>query len=242
MGLLFVLILYAVFLGVAASIGAAILGFASNRLTKNAGPERRKAIRASIVFPFACVLYAGCWFVAYAAINYSAFHRDPGLGDGWDTPLPNGYALEMIDVTDEGTVYDPRTQAFEGSIGSQSDTVFGVRELQVAGNLIFGANDTGYFGRIGQDSTFVDNYFELNTNTAARTNFKSLPELEKRAASEGVPLRLRPFESVFSEYRYTWFDYLAWTLLLLAPAAGFAWLARWVWKIRKANPHGVQAA
>lgn len=241
-GLLFVLIFYVVAFAIAASIGAVALGLLSAYLTRRAENKRKRAILASITFPFACVVYAGCWFVAYAVINSVAFHRDIGLGDSWETPLPNGYALNMIDTTDEGTVYDPRTQQFEGSIGSQSDTVFGVRKLQVAGSLIFGANDTGYFGRVGQDSTFVDNYFELNTNTAVRTNFKSLPELEKRAAGEGVSLRLRPFEAVFSNYRYTWFDYLSWALLLLVPAAGFAWLASWVWKIRKANPHGVQAA
>ena len=65
------------------------------------------------LFPFGYVAFGGVWFVVYATINGVVFHRDPGLGDGWETPMPNGYALRMIDTTDQGTVYDqgPMTMA-----------------------------------------------------------------------------------------------------------------------------------
>ncbi|WP_158786898.1 hypothetical protein [Granulicella sp. L46] len=138
----------------------------------------------------------------------------------------------MIDTTDQGTVYNPKTQASNGSIASRDDAVFGVRQLQVSHSLIFGASDTGYFGRIGQESKFVDSYFELDTKQNKVTEFKSLEDLRKRASSEGILLNLRPFESVFGDYRTTWFDYAAGLILIAVPLFGFASLVRWVWKIR----------
>lgn len=233
MGIAVVLIFYAVALSIAACFGSAVLGGATYMLTRHSGSRRKIATIASALFPFVCVAYAGGWFIGYAVINYTVFHRDPGLGDSWETPLPNGYALMMIDVTDEGTVYNPKTQPVNGGVMGRDDAVFGVRQLQVSNGLIFGASDSGYFGRIGQDSDSVDTYFELNTAKKTHTEFKSLDELRRRAASEGVVLRLRPFASVFEDFRWTWFDYFAGSILLLLPAIGFFLLAFWVWRIRR---------
>lgn len=233
MGILFVLIFYALVLVVAASIGAVILGVLTYVLTKRSGVRRKRAIIAATLFPFFCVLFAGTWFVGYAAVNDIVFDRDPMLGDSWQTPLPNGYALVMIDTTDQGTVYNPKTQGGDGSIASRQDAVFGVRQLQVSHSLIFGARDTGYFGRIGQESKFVDSYFELDTRLNKVTEFKSLQELGQRASSEGVTLNLRAFQSVFGDYRTTWFDYAAGLILIAMPLFGFALLVRWIWKIRR---------
>lgn len=233
MGIGVVLIVYAIGLMFAASGGAVILGLAVRFITKPGSPSRRRAIVAAVIFPFGCVAYAGGWFVTYAVINVEVFHRDPGLGDSWETPLPNGYALMMIDTTDQGTVYNPKTQPGGGSIVGRDDAVFGVRQLQVSKDLIFGARDSGYFGRIGQESTFVDSYFELNTAKKTHTEFKSLKELRQQAAKEDVTLNLREFQSVFGDYRTTWFDYLAGLILLLVPTAAFFLLAGWIWKIRK---------
>lgn len=235
MGIVVVLIFYAIALMIAASIGAAIFGVVAYFLTNGSGPKRKLAVIASILFPFGCVAFAGAWFITYATLNYTVFHRDPGLGDSWETPLPNGYALTMIDTTDQGTVYNPKTQPVSGGILGQKDTVFGVRQLQVADHLIFGASDSGYFERIGQDSKLVDTYFELNTATGTQTQFKSLGELQKRAASEGISLHLREFQAVFADYRTTWFDYMAGAMLLLIPAIGFLVLARWIWMIRRST-------
>lgn len=233
MGIAVVLIVYAVALSFAACIGSLALGGTTYLLIRHSGPRRKIAIIASVLFPFICVAYAGGWFISYAVINYTIFHRDPGLGDSWETPLPNGYALMMIDVTDQGIVYNPKTQPYGDGVVSRDDAVFGVRQLQVSKNLIFGASDSGYFGQIGKDSNNVDTWFELNTAKKTHTEFKSLDELRRRAASEGVVLQLRPFASVFGDYRYTWFDYLAGVLLLLLPAVGFFLLARWVWRLRR---------
>lgn len=247
MGLAFVLIFYAIALTVAASFAAVVLGTTAHLLTRRSGRKRKIAVLASVVFPFACVAYAGAWFAAYAVINDAFFHRDPGLGDSWATPLPNGYALLMIDTTGQGTVYNPKTQPIQGSVSSSYDAVFGVRQLQVSGNLIFGARDTGYFGRIGQGSNVVDSYFELNTKTGFHEEFTSLAALRQRAASEGVSLNLHKFYSVYLDYRMTWFDYSAGLILLLVPLIAFVALARWIWKIRQTaragsgpliHPHG----
>ncbi len=241
MGILFVLMFYGIALTVAASIGAVAFGATSYYLTKRSGPRRNRVILTSIIFPFACEVFAAGWFVAYAITNYAVFHRDPGLGDSWETPLPNGYALLMIDTTDQGTVYNRKTQPTTGGVVDTSDSEFGVRRLQVAKEFIFGARDSGYFSRIGQESRVVDTYFELNTSVGTRTEFKSLNELKQRAATDGVSLNLRDFYAVYSDYRFTWFDYLAGVILFLIPTAGFALLARWVWKLRRAGRPRVSA-
>jgi hypothetical protein len=240
MGIVVVLIFYAVALTLAATAGAAILGIVSYLLTKQSGPRRRRVMLASVLFPFFCVAFAGGWFVFYWVINEEVFHRDPGLGDSWETPLPNGYALMMIDTTDQGTVYNPRTQLGGGSIVDRDDAVFGVRQLQVSNGLIFGARDSGYFDRIGQNSHTVDTYFELDTTKGTHSEYKSFGELSQRAASEGVSLKLREFQSVFGEYRTTWFDYFAFATLILIPVLGFFALARWVWSIR--GVYGTEAS
>jgi hypothetical protein len=232
MGIVVVLIFYAFAMTIAASIGSVVLGAVSYRLTWHSRANRRRAVLASVLFPFVCVAFAGGWFIAYSIINYEVFHRDPGLGDTWQTPLPNGYALMMIDTTDQGTVYNPKTQSSDGLISGRDDAVFGVRQLQISNGLIFGARDSGYFGRLGQESKAVDAYFELDTMKRTHTEFKSLDELQKRAASEGISLKLREFQSVFGDYRTTWFDYLAGSILLLVPTLGFFVLARWIWKLR----------
>ncbi len=107
MGLGVVLIFYFVVLTVVASVGALGLGGLAYFLTRKSKFWRR-AVLASVLFPFLCEAFAGGWFIAYAFINYEVFQRDPMLGDTWQTPLPNGYALMMIDTTDQGTVYNPR--------------------------------------------------------------------------------------------------------------------------------------
>ncbi len=72
--------------------------------TEGAGERRRRFILATRLFPFACLGWAAGVFVLYAVVNDAVFHRDPGLGDGWWCPLPNGYTLEMTDVTFSGSL------------------------------------------------------------------------------------------------------------------------------------------
>ena len=233
MGIVVVLMVYSAGLSVAALIGAVLLGTLAYALTRGSGRRRKRAVVISVLFPFTCVLFAGAWFVAYASVNSLVFGRDPGLGDTWQTPLPNGYALMMIDTTDQGTVYNPKTQGKDGSIVSSEDAVFGVRQLQISKSHILGARDTGYFGRIGQESKFIDSYFELDTNQNKVTEFKTSHDLQRWASSQGIAVSLRPFESVFGDYRTTWFDYASGLILIAVPLIGFGLLVRWIWNIRK---------
>ncbi len=232
MGIGVVLIFYFIVLTVIASLGAVGLAALTYFLIRQSEHWRR-AVLAAALFPFVCEAFAGGWFIAYAFINYEVFNRDPMLGDTWQTPLPNGYALMMIDTTDQGTIYNPKTQSGDGSIVGRDDAVFGVRQLQVSKGLIWGARDSGYFSRIGQESKSVDAYFELDTAHHTHTEFKSLDQLQQEAASKGIRLQLREFQSVFGDFRYTWFDYCAFILLLLFPTAGFVTLATWIWRIRR---------
>lgn len=237
MGITIVLMFYAVAFTVVATFVAAVLGTAAYLLTKRSSNKRR-AVVVSALFPYACVAFAAAWFLVYAVTNSVVFHRDPGLGDSWETPLPNGYALMMIDTTDQGTVYNPKTQGGYGFVAGGKDSEFGVRQLQVSGNLIFGARDTGYFGRIGQESTVVDKYFELDSRDNHIAEYDSLNELRQRAAARGIVLNLRTFDSVFSDYRTTWFDYVAGAVLLLIPILGFVLLICWVWRLRRSDTVG----
>lgn len=233
MSLFFVLIVYAIVLTLAATVLAAVLGGITFFVIPRAGLRRRIAMGVAMLFPFGCVAYAGAWFVGYALINVGIFHRDAGLGDGWYTPLPNGYGLMMIDVTGQGTVYNPKTQPKGVGVVSTPDDEFGVRKLQVAGNLIFGARDSHYFRHLGEGSTAVDRWFELNTKTGSRVEYSSLGALRESAAAQGVRLHLRDFYAVYSQYRFTWFDALAALILVVVPLGAFSLLVWWIWGIRR---------
>jgi len=65
---------------------------------------------AATSFPFLCLAWGCGVFIFQGVINEAVFHRDPGLGDLWQCPLPNGYALTMVDVPAHGRVYNPATQ------------------------------------------------------------------------------------------------------------------------------------
>lgn len=236
MGLPIVLAVYGVGLtilaAVAATVHAAIILFVLKRNTAG----RKRAIIASAVFPFLCVAYAGCWFVGYAVINDTIFHRDPGLGDSWYTPLPNGYAISMIDVTDIGTVYDPKSQSASSISSNHYDAEFGVRQLQLSKQLILGAADSkamDHFGR--EDTTTVDTWFVLDTTNHTKTEYKSRAELERFAEAQGLKLNLQPIDSIFEKHRYTWFDSVAGAVLLLPPALAYVILIVWIWKLRQAH-------
>src|SRR5579872_2218365 len=136
MGIGFVLLLWAVAGTILAGLGAVILGGATAFFTRRVNKGRRRAVSAAILFPFACLAWAGAVFVVQAIVNESVLHRDPGLGDTWHCPLPNGYMITMIDVTDQGWVYSPKTQGPDGALAEQEDAIAGVRMLQVAGRYI----------------------------------------------------------------------------------------------------------
>jgi hypothetical protein len=138
-GLGIVLIFWIIIGAAIASVGALTLGGATAFFTRNVPRGRRRSVLAAILFPFVCLAWGGFIFVVQGVVNETLLDRDLGIGDTWHCPLPNGYAILMIDLTDQGWVYNPRTQPL-GIVGDQSDSVSGVKKLQVAGRYILGAS------------------------------------------------------------------------------------------------------
>jgi hypothetical protein len=235
MGIGIVLVFWAVAGVVVASIGAATLGCAAAMLTRGVTNGRRKVIVAASLFPFVCLGWGGAVFVFQAVVNEGLLHRDLGMGDTWHAPLPNGYQIMMIDVTDQGWVYNPKTQSGSG-IGEQEDAVAGVRNLQIAGRYILGAIDSKAFEDLGKDTNQVDVYFVLDTQLGKRTQFQTFDALRHKALELGIEPNLRPINAVYSEFRFSWFDVLAGLLLCLPPVIGAVFLIRWIVRLRQTRP------
>jgi hypothetical protein len=234
MGIGFVLIIWAVVGVVLAGIGALVCAYATALLTRGAVQDRKKLIKTATLFPFACLVWTGTVFVFQAVINETVLHRDAGIGDSWKCPLPNGYALLMTDLTDEGFVYDPKTQPGD-AVGAQEDAVDGVRVLQVSGRYILGGSDSQWFEHLQNDKGAVDSYFLLDVQLGKHTNFSSYDALRAMAKEMGLDLNLQPIVSIYRRYRLTWFDVLAGLLLLVPPVAGATFLVRWIFLIRRAR-------
>jgi hypothetical protein len=237
MGLGIVLIFWAIALTILAGIGAAIFGGISAFATKGVQRGRRALILASVAFPFACLAWAGAAFVFQAIVNEEVLDRDLGLGDTWHCPLPNGYALMMIDVTDQGWVYNPKTQPSSDGVFGKEDAVDSVRAVQIAGRYILGGYDTKGFAHLGEDVATVDRYFLLDTQTGKRTEFPDVRALQQTASKLGIQLHLEPINSVYSRYRFTWFDVFAAALTLIPPMVLGFLLVRWILRVRRSRPN-----
>lgn len=146
-------------------------------------------------------------------------------------PLPNGYALLMIDTTDQGWVYNPKTQP--DGVGEQADAVAGVRVVQVAGPYILGGSDTRPFDQSESGSDQVNSYFLLDTQIGQHTNYPSYEGLRGRARELGIVLHLEPIDTVYGRYRFTWFDDFVGLLAFLPPLVGAVFLIRWIIRVRK---------
>ena len=217
---------------VIASIGGTALGGATAWFTKSVQRGRRTAILVAIAFPFACLAWGGLVFAFQAVVNGMALHRDAGLGDAFECPLPNGYALLMIDVTDSGWVYNPKTQRSNG-VSEQEDAPYGVRLVQVAGKYVLGGLDSKADDEAPHDATRVDSYFIIDATTGKRTNFSTYNELGESASRLGIGLRLEPIVSVYRRYRFTWFDGFAALLFCVPPFLSGALLLFWILRLRK---------
>jgi hypothetical protein len=206
---------------------------------------RRKAILAVCLFPFVCLSWFFVVFLFQAYVNETFLYRDPGIGHTWQTPLPNGYAILLIDEKHDGMVFNPGSR-FSGDgedieHANAPDAVSGVRVVQIAGtHILGGAGPTGnYSSAAGQDR--VDFYFLLDTAARTRADFGSYDALTQRARELGIAPRLEPLYSVYKRYRSTWFDVFAITLCLV-PVLGIGlFLARRVWRLRKSEAPPVDA-
>jgi hypothetical protein len=234
MGIGIVLLLWAVVGAILAGVGMLVLGGITANFLRGVNEGRRKAIIAAGLFPFVCLGWAAVVFFFQAAVNEGVLHRDPGLGDVWECPLPNGYALLMIDVEDQGWVYNPKTQV-DGGVGEQEDAVSGVRLVQVAGRYILGGRDSRSFEQSGNGDGKVDSYFLLDTSTGKRQTFLTYDALRSVAGQLGVQVSLQPIEVAYSKYRFTYFDVLV-GFLLCVPLLLAAWLlVRWIVRLRKSR-------
>jgi hypothetical protein len=239
MGILFVLVFWAVLGFVMAVVGGVAARRITRALTRNQadGPHRpacKKVVLFASILPFACLIWAAAIFVFQAAVNTTLLHRDLGLGDASYCPLPNGYALLMIDVNDQGTVYNPKTQPGD-AVGDQDDAISGVRELQIVGPYIFGGFDSDYSKHFGQNSPSANRYFLLDTRKGKQVDFDTEGQLRDAASRSGAQLRLEPVFDVYRRYRFTWFDYIVGVLLIAFPIFGVAVLLRRIVRIRSSG-------
>lgn len=241
MGILFVLIIWAVVGVILAGIGILVLGRATDYFTRGVERGRRKAMIAAALFPVVCLGWAGTVFVFQWAVNEGLLDRDPGLGDSWTCPLPNGYQLLMIDVPDEGCIYNPKTQ--RGIVGAREDAVIRVRVVQVAGRYILGGLDSRPFGPAGNEGGEVDSYFVLDTGTGKHVTYSTYDALREAAAQLGViQVNLQPIEAVYHRYRFTRFDVLVGFLLFVPPLLSAGLLVLWIIRLRKSRYLPPQAA
>lgn len=216
---------------------AVLGGLLTARCIPHGRPRRTRLILWTCIFPFACLAWCLALFVFQAYVNETMLYRDPRVGHIWQAPLPNGYAVLMIDEHHDGTVFNPKTH-FSNSANSEihpdgPDAVSGVRVLQIAGSRILGGA-----GPIGQYSSpvareRVDSYFLLDTEAHTRANFDTYDALARASQSFGVQPKLEPLFRVYKRYRYTWFDALV-AALFLIPVLGVGFLLiRRIRRLRK---------
>jgi hypothetical protein len=233
MGIVLVLSFWLIVGVVLATLGAGVFAAAAAILTRGS-PERRGMIIAAASFPFMCLAWAGMVFIFQGIVNEAVLHRDAGIGDSWRCPLPNGYELLMIDVMDQGTVYNPSTQQ-SGGVAEQEDAVSGVRRVQVAGPYILGGADSQWFEHLSEESDQTDSFFLLDTRTGKRASFASVDELQNAALQRQIRMNLKPIAAVYSRYRFSSFDVLAGLVLCVPPLVRGGMLVR---RIRKARQIG----
>ena len=245
MGIGIVLLFWAILGSVLAAFGLLIFGGTTAYVTRGVKEGRRRAIFLARIFPFLCIGWAGAVFFFQAVVNDVALHRDPGLGDDWHCPLPNGYGLMMIDVTDYGWVYNPKTQEAGGGVGEQNDAIFGVRIVQVSGRYIFGGIDSKIPNEedvLKTDNDHVDSYFFIDTQTGERSDFTAYDDLRDTALKLGIQPNLQPIDDVYRRYRFTAFDVFAASLLFVPPILAIAFFLKWILKLRRTRENVSQPA
>jgi hypothetical protein len=222
---------------VIATLLAVIAGTLTATLVPHGNPRRTRLILWACVYPFACLCWLLAAFFFQAYVNETIFYRDPGMGHVWQTPLPNGYALLLVDEKHDGTVFNPKTHFSDNSNNEihpdGPDAVSGVRVIQIAGAKILGG-----VGPIGQYSSpsarnRVDYYFLLDTTAHTRAQFDNYDALSQAARAAGIEPNLRRFYLVYKHYRYTWFDFSALALAILPLLAVGLILARRIWRLKR---------
>jgi len=240
MGIGFVLLLWAIVGSILAGIGAAVFSGAASFFTRGVKEGRRRLITVAGIFPFLCLGWGASVFIFQAVVNEGLFNRDSGIGDSWHAALPNGYQILMIDVTDQGMVYNPKTQPGSG-VGERNDAIAGVRTIQVAGQYVLGGADSKSFDHFGQETNAVDGYFLLDTQAGKHVTFTTFEALRSKASELNITVDLQPIYSVYSKYRFSWFDVFAGLLFVVPPLAGMVLLIVWIIRLRRSQHMSLQA-
>jgi hypothetical protein len=217
-----------------AGAGALLLGAATALFTRGVQDGRRTVVLCASIFPFLCLGWAGIVFVFQAAINEFVLHRDPGLGDKWECPLPDGYELLMIDETDHGWVFNPKTQRWSEGVSEQGDALSGVRVLQLSGHYILGGLDSKAYQFASKDN-YIESYFVLDTRTGTHESLPTYEALRGKAQQLGIGLNLERISVVYSRYRFSWFEVFVGFLLCGPPLLAALLLIRWTVRLRRAR-------
>jgi hypothetical protein len=214
------------FKGTAIATAVAVLAGALTAIRVPRGrPGRTRLILWTCVYPFAVFAWFMGVFVFQAYVNEALLYRDPWIGHTHQTPLPNGYAVLLIDEDHDGTVFNPATHFTGGSTDDihpdGPDAVSGVRVLQIAGNKILGG--AGPLGQYSSQATRdrIDYFFLLDTDAHTRANFETYDALIRAAKQFGIQPQLQPILGIYQRYRFTWFDLSA-IALFLVPVLGAA--------------------
>jgi hypothetical protein len=210
---------------VIATVLAVLAGVVAAIRVPRGRPGRTRLILWTCVYPFAALAWFLAVFIFQAYVNEALLYRDPGIGHTMQTPLPNGYAVLMIDEDHDGTVFNPATH-FTSSSDNEvhpdgPDAVSGVRVLQIAGNKILGG--AGPLGQYSSPATRdrIDYFFLLDTDAHTRVNFDTYDALTQAAKQLDIQPQLQPILGIYDRYRFTWFDLSA-IALFLVPALGAA--------------------
>ena len=207
MGIGFVLLFWALILGVVAvpvSIALGLWSWWNERRAHGRGWIFKALIAA--VLPFILLGYAGAAFGVYAIWCEAVRDVDAGTGDVWRVPVANDHYFCMIDVPDDGYLLKG------GCTGSP--IVDGITELAVAGDLVLGTSKSS--------GTFV-----FNTRTGAMQSGASLDDA--LAGMTPGPV-LRSANDFYNDRRWGRADVLA-AAVFAAPALAVT-IFWYVWFIR----------
>lgn len=225
LGIGLVLLFWVVLLGGFAAAVATMLRGAVKKFVSSDALRGRRAQKFAFLLPFACVAFWILSFLAYAAINDRVFHRDPGLGDSWYAPIPNGVVLGAIDVPEVGYV---------GTLNG-STLVMDVTRLQVEKAWIAGMYDSAARGFEGSEAGSSKGFFILDAFSHQRQDFTTAEAFESALGQRGLRSHLRPFDVVYREFRKTWFDDLAVVWMLGVPVVALLALALYIVRARRGS-------
>ena len=155
MGIIFLAIWRVVFAAIAVMLGMIGVAIVSPFLAK--GRRNRKLLLTFLTPIVGIASYVGSSVIAMVIIS-KLLNIDIGFGDSWKAPLPNGYQLVSIDMSENGSIYIDDNYPEKG--------IGGVRQIEVIGDSVI--------GQAGNE------YFLLDTKDGKVAYYPSVLELQKK--------------------------------------------------------------